>query len=127
MRRALLALSLLLPACVNTPEFKPYHWKLVSMGGKPFAATATLALDESGKRVSGQAPCNSWSGRIVNQPSPVWAIRDVVTTEMACPDLAAEQEFYAGLARATHMAVGIGYLTLTDTKGFTMDFVPLSP
>lgn len=127
MRRALLALPLALLACVPAPEFRPYHWKLVSLGGKPFAATATLALDESGKRVSGQAPCNTWSGRIVSQPDPAWAIRDVVTTEMACPDLAAEQAFYAGLARATHMAVGIGYLRLTDTKGFTMEFVPLSP
>ena len=127
MRRILLALPLALLACVQAPEFKPYHWKLVSIGGKPFAATATMALDESGKRVSGQAPCNTWSGRIVTTPSPEWAIRDVVSTEMACPDLAAEQEFYAGLARATHMAVGIGYLRLTDTRGFTMEFVPLAP
>ncbi|NGM45676.1 META domain-containing protein [Rhodobacter sp. SGA-6-6] len=127
MRRALLALPLALLACVQTPELRPYPWKLVSIGGKPFAATATFALDESGKRVSGQAPCNTWSGRIVTTPSPEWAIRDVVSTEMACPDLAAEQEFYAGLARATHMAVGIGYLRLTDTKGFTMEFVPLAP
>lgn len=127
MRRALLALPLALLACVPAPEFKPYHWKLVSIGSKPFTATATLALDESGQRVSGQAPCNTWSGRVFNRPDPVWAIRDVVTTEMACPDLAAEQTFYAGLARATHMAVGIGYLRLTDTKGFTMEFTPLSP
>lgn len=127
MRRVLLALPLVLLACVPAPEFKPYHWKLVSLGGKPFTATATLALDESGKRVLGQAPCNTWSGRVVNRPDPVWAIRDVVTTEMACPDLAAEQAFYAGLARATHMAVGIGYLRLTDTRGFTMEFVPLAP
>lgn len=127
MRRALLALPLALLACVQTPEFKPYPWKLVSIGGKPFAATATFALDESGKRVSGQAPCNTWSGRIVTTPSPQWAIREVASTEMACPDLAAEQEFYAGLARATHMAVGIGYLRLTDTKGFIMEFVPLAP
>ena len=127
MRRALLALPLALLACVPAPEFRPYYWKLVSIGGQPFAATATFALDESGKRVSGQAPCNTWSGRIANQPDPVWAIRDVVATEIACPELAAEQAFFAGLARATHMAVGIGYLQLTDMQGFTMEFVPAAP
>lgn len=127
MRRALLALPLALLACVPAPDFKPYYWKLVSLGDQPFAANATFALDRSGKRVSGQTPCNTWSGRIVNRPKPIWAIRDMVATEKACPDLPAEHEFYAGLARATHMEVGIGYLRLTDMKGFTMEFVPLTP
>ncbi len=64
---------------------------------------------------------------MVCQPFPVHMIRDITATEMACEDLDAEGVFFAGLAQATHSAVGIGYLTLTDQKGFTMEFVPLSP
>jgi heat shock protein HslJ len=123
-----LSLSLTLAACIPAQEdFQPYYWKLVSIGGQPFAANATMALDQSGDKVFGQAPCNTWSGSVVKEPFPQWNVRNVTATEMACDDLAAEMAFFAGLARATHQAVGIGYLTLTDQKGFTMDFVPATP
>ena len=126
--RSLLPAVLVLAACLPAePPFQPYYWKLVSMGGQPFAATATLAYSEDGTTAFGQAPCNSWSGRVIREPFPVDMIRDVTATEMACDDLPAEQAFFAGLARATHSGVGIGYLTLTDQQGFTMEFVPLSP
>src|SRR5690606_2738120 len=103
---------------------QPHDWKLVALNRQPFIATATLALDETGTRASGRAPCNSWSGRVVTEPFPTWAIRDVVATEMACPQLAAEQAFFAALARATHMSVGTGHLTLTGDQGLRMDFIP---
>lgn len=131
MRHSLLALSLAAPlvlaACVDAPPARPHPWKLVSMGGQSFDAPATFQLDAGGSRASGMAPCNSWSGRIVSEPFPLWAIRDVTATEMACPDLAAEQAFFAGLARSTRMAVGADHLTLSDRMGFTMEFVPLRP
>lgn len=126
MRLAFLAFCALAACVAAEPEAKPYYWKLVAINGQPYAATATLAFDDSGDRAFGQAPCNSWSGRVVRQPFPETNIRDVTATKMACPDLAAEQAFFDGLAKATHEAVGIGYLQLTDTRGFTMDFVPLA-
>lgn len=124
--RLALTCALALAACVPAPQddFKPYVWKLVSIGGQPFAANATMAFSEDGSIVSGQAPCNQWSGTVIRTPFPEWNIRQVVSTEMACDDLAAETSFFAGLAQTTHQAVGIGYLTLTDQQGFTMEFVP---
>lgn len=129
MRSALVSVvALAVAACVPAQDdFKPYFWKLVSINGQPFAASASLAFDKGSTRAFGQAPCNGWSGQVVKEPFPEYAIRDVTATEMACEDLAAEQAFFAGVARATHTAVGIGYLTLTDTKGFTMEFAPVAP
>ncbi len=124
MRRILLALPLALLACVETTAFMPQEWKLVALNRQPFIANATLSLDKSGDRASGRAPCNSWSGRVVKDPFPTWAIRDVTSTEMACASLAAEEAFFAALARATHMAVTANSLTLTDKQGLRMDFIP---
>lgn len=118
------AIGLSLAACVETNAPEPKVWQLVSLDGKAFTAAATLKLNVSGNAVSGRAPCNAWSGRVVTEPFPIWAIRDLTTTEMACSELAAEKEFYAGLARATHMAVTADRLTLSDLKGFTMEFRP---
>ncbi|MBL9054998.1 MAG: META domain-containing protein [Rhodobacteraceae bacterium] len=126
MRRALI-LPLLLAACVAAPEEKPYYWRLVSIDGVPFPANATLAIDGDKARAFGQAPCNAWSGEIVSTPFPAWAIRNVVATEMACDDLAAEAAFFAAMAAMTHSAVGIGHLELVDQKGREMKFVPVAP
>ncbi|GAB1361644.1 hypothetical protein MASR1M32_08800 [Rhodobacter sp.] len=124
MRRIFLVLPLALLACVETAPVKPQEWKLVALNRQPFLATATLSLDQSGDRAFGRAPCNSWSGRVVKDPFPTWAIRDVTSTEMACADLSAEQAFLAALARATHMAVTTQSLTLTGGQGLRMDFIP---
>lgn len=128
MRPVPLVLCLALAACVAAKDgFKPYDWKLVSIGGQPFAANATMALNAQGDGVFGQAPCNLWSGTVVKTPFPEWKVRNVVATEMACDALAAETAFFEGLAKTTHQVVGIGYLTLTDQQGFTMEFVPAAP
>jgi heat shock protein HslJ len=126
--RIAVVLALTLSACVPAQsDFKPYVWKLVAIKGQPFAATATLAYAEDGTAAFGQSPCNLWSGRVIQKPFPVHMIRDITATERACDDLDAEAAFFAGLAQSTHSAVGIGALTFTDQKGFTMEFVPASP
>ena len=126
--RILMMMPIVLAACVaGKPAEKPYFWKLVSIDGQPFTATATLATADEGTRAFGQAPCNSWSGDIVKDPFPTWAIRNVISTEMACADLPAEQAFFAAMAAMTHQSVGLGHLELVDQSGREMKFVPLSP
>lgn len=121
-----LILPLLLAACVaEKPEAKPYIWQLVSIDGQPYPARATLLID--GDKAGGQAPCNQWSGDVVKDPFPVWQIRNVVATEMACDDLAAEADFFAAMAAMTHSSVGIGHLELVDQQGRVMQFTPLNP
>lgn len=124
--RAFLVLPLILAACVpSEPKDKPYVWKLTAIDGQPFTARATLVVD--GDRAYGEAPCNAWSGDIEKEPFPEWRIRNVVATEMACDDLAAEVEFFAAMAAMTHSGVGLGHLELVDQKGREMSFVPLNP
>lgn len=124
--RALLLIPLILAACVQAEEKDdPYYWKLVAIDGQPFAARATLAIEDD--RAFGQAPCNRWSGEVQREPFPEWRIRKVVATKMACDDLAAESAFFAAMAAMTHSSVGLGYLELVDQKGRVMEFVPLAP
>lgn len=118
------AASLTLAACVDLNGRNDRVWQLASLDGAAFTAPATLKLDASGNLVSGSAPCNTWSGRVVTDPFPAWAIREVTKTEKACSEMAAEKEFFAGLARATHMAVSTESLTLSDLTGYTMEFRP---
>jgi heat shock protein HslJ len=126
MNKLFLLLPLALMACVpEKPAAKPYFWKLVSIDGVAFPATATMAFD--GDRAYGQAPCNSWSGEVVKTPFPETNIRKVVSTMMACENLEAEQQFFAAMAAMTHEAVGLGHLELVDRKGREMKFVPLNP
>jgi len=118
----------LLAGCVAPepePAQKPYFWRLMSIDGVPFAAGATLAIDDG--RAFGQGPCNSWTGKVYATPFPEWRIRDVVATELACDDLPAEARFLAAMDDMTHAAVGIGDLDLVDQKGRAMKFVPLAP
>jgi heat shock protein HslJ len=130
MKKFALILPLTLMACVEAkpaeePVEKPYFWKLISIDGVDFPATATMAF--SGDRVSGQAPCNAWSGDVIKTPFPETNIRNVVATMMACDNLAAEQQFFAAMAAMTHESVGFGHLELVDQKGREMKFVPLNP
>ncbi len=130
MKKFALLLPLALMACVDEkpteqPADKPYFWKLVSIDGVDFAANATMAFKDD--RVSGQAPCNAWSGDVISTPFPERNIRNVVATKMACEDLAAEQQFFAAMAAMTHSSVGFGHLELVDQKGREMKFVPLNP
>jgi heat shock protein HslJ len=124
MRIPSLILLFALSACVQVKD-DPYVWQLVSIDGQPFGARATLVID--GDRATGQAPCNQWSGRIIREPFPQWRIRDVVATEMACDDLAAETAFFAAMADMTHSSVGFGHLELVDQNGRVMAFSPATP
>lgn len=124
--RVLLALPLILAACVQTqPPGRAYVWKLVAIDGQPFPARATLVIDDD--RAFGDAPCNTWSGHIEKEPFPEWRIRDVTATEMACDDLGLEATFFAAMAAMTHSSVGLGHLELVDQTGRNMQFVPLNP
>lgn len=123
--RAALLLPLLLAACVTQSKDEPYIWKLVSIDGQPFAATATLVIE--GDRAYGQAPCNRWSGQIETEPFPEWRIRKVAATMMACDKLAEEQVFFTAMQAMTHQAVGLGHLELVDQTGREMRFVPVAP
>lgn len=128
MRALALLIPLALAACVApAPGAAPASWRLVAIDGMPFTARATLTIDSAASRAYGNGPCNSWSGDTLVIPAPGWRLRNLTATEMACADLAAEQVFFTALQRMTRLGPGPGRLDLTDQKGRTMTFVPLTP
>ena len=84
------------------------EWVLVELDGKPFPARATITFPSKG-RIAGQAPCNRYSAT-QSAPRPWFEAGPVMSTEMACGDLAAEQRFFKAL----------GGMTLVDTLGDTL-------
>jgi heat shock protein HslJ len=120
MTRLLPLLPVLLTACVATADTAVAPgYRLVSLDGQPFAATATLAFAEGS--VGGDGPCNRWSARLLSSP-PAFRIGPVIATERACPDLAAEQDVFLALATMTRAEISGDTLTLTSPDGLVMVF-----
>ena len=93
---------------------------LEQIDGAPFAARATITFAEAGQ-LSGQAPCNRYSGALT-VPYPWFSTGPLVATKMACADLAAEQVFFDTLAKMTLAEVGAGVLILSNENGQEMLF-----
>ncbi len=95
-------------------------WRLVEIDGQPFAARATLEFADEGK-LSGQAPCNSYSGK-QTVPYPWFRAVEIVSTRKACPDLAAETAYFEALAAMTLSEVSGKALILSNDAGREMVF-----
>lgn len=95
-------------------------WQVTTLHGTPFEARATLRF--SGRnRLAGDAPCNSFTTRM-EIPFPWFKVGPIAATRGACPDLAAEQAFFAALTTTTIAQVNNGTLTLSDD---TADLITL--
>lgn len=95
-------------------------WQLVEIDKTPYEADATLRFDEKGK-ISGSAPCNSYSGK-QTAPYPWFSVKDVAVTRRACPDLQAETLFFAALTDMTLSEVAGSTLILSTEAGREMVF-----
>lgn len=95
-------------------------WILIEVdGGKPGYA-ASLSLAQPGK-ITGQAPCNSYFGSIM-QTGDSFVVGGLAATRMACPDLAAEAAYLQMLQAVSHGVVQDGLLILTG-NGHEMRFI----
>jgi len=83
-------------------------WKLVELDGKPFKAHATIRFP-SKDTLNGQAPCNTY-GASQTVPLPLFKLERLISTKIACADMAAELWFFAAL----------NAMTLAETLGDTM-------
>jgi heat shock protein HslJ len=108
----------------KTPESGQGTWALVSIAGETYAAQAEIDLTVPG-RISGQAPCNNFSGRWAGD-WPVVGFGPFRSTKRACEALALEHRFLAMLRGMTRAEMRMGGLVLSDENGVEMVFSPMS-
>lgn len=117
--------ALMLAACFGDETLYSYGaagktWRLVELRDARFTSKATLTFPEAG-HISGEAPCNPFNAT-QEAPYPWFAAGPIVTTRMACPDLAAERAFLDALAAATLSEVLGDTLLLSDEDGVLLTF-----
>ncbi len=95
-----------------------YH--LVSLDGAAFTAPATIAFPNEGT-VAGQGPCNSYTAD-QNTYYPWFELGPIASTRRACPELAAETQFFEALAAMSFSEVSGDILLLTGEGGREMTF-----
>lgn len=128
---ALLAIVQAAPIAAEAPPDLAQEWQLVPLSDTAPVVQATLDLRDPG-RAGGRAPCNRWfATATLGTPaaSGVVALQfgAIGATRMACDDLAAEQQFFAALARVTAAQIADGSLILTSPAGPLLKFVPVAP
>jgi heat shock protein HslJ len=72
-----------------------FEWTLVSVDGAEATAQTTIRIDEPG-RLGGQGPCNRYFADVTG-PLPTFRPGMIGSTKMACPDMAAEAQYFAAL------------------------------
>lgn len=125
MRLLALAFLSLIPACQADETLRAYGaaervWTLTEIDGQPFSARATLTLSEE-ETISGNAPCNGYSASM-SVPYPWFEVGPIRSTKMACPDLAAEVQFFDTLTAMTLSEVLDRVLILSTPEGREMAF-----
>lgn len=116
---ALLTVAALCIACNQSAVAEP-EYRLTTLNGTPFTATATLVFGADGT-LSGQAPCNRWFAR-QTATLPSFAIEGIGATKMACPDLDAESRYLNALQAADTATKDDTSLRLTGPDGVVMEF-----
>jgi heat shock protein HslJ len=89
-------------------------WKLVELNGAPFTANAVATLTEDG-RITGQAPCNAYTADYEGH-WPNLTFEPTSRTRMACPELDAENAFFAALGKVSHAEMLPDALMLTGPE-----------
>ena len=125
MLRTAFALMLTLAACAQDETLSGYAgvgstWQLTSLDGDAWAHPGTLEFPEAGQ-ITGQAPCNRYFAS-VDAPYPWLTLGPIGATRMACPDLAAETQFFEALSAMTIAEVTGDVLILTNDAGREMVF-----
>lgn len=102
----------------QTADLSGKEWKLLTMNGEAvemdseFPAEAHLIFDEENNSVTGNGGCNSFGGTLELTGDGEIAISDIVSTQMACPNLDIENQFHEALREAKHYHVASNTLTL---------------
>ena len=120
-----LPIVLLLTACGPDETISGYAvrdatYRLIDIDGTDFAARATISFGDNGS-VTGRGPCNSFHST-QTLPYPWFNLDPIASTRVACPDLAAEQIYFAALADMTLAESFENVLILSNTDDREMVF-----
>lgn len=81
----------------------------------------TLHFERPG-RISGKAPCNTFSG-LITAPYPWFDLEDLEITKVACPSLSVEIALLSELRRMTIAEVSGDIIMLSSDQGITLTFM----
>lgn len=88
-------------ATVPSTELRGTRWVLHALNGQPIAPTATkelyLQLNAAELQVEGQASCNRFRGAVELSAPGQLRFGPLLSTRMACPDMALETGFVGAL------------------------------
>lgn len=107
-----------------TPLISPFsgQWQLVAMNDVDVVAQFMLDTTES-SRFSGNGPCNLWSAQ-TGDALPSLSFGPILSTRMACPDLAVEGAILTALAAMTQVHISADdRLEMAGADGQTLRFV----
>lgn len=96
-------------------------WRIVTVFGENISVsdqTPFITFDTDNSRISAFAGCNRLSGGIKGGEGNAITISDVISTRMACPDMATEQNVLAALGQVGSFGISInGNLLLFSAGG----------
>lgn len=81
------------------------EWQLIQLGGgsvQPVEGKFAMTLDAAEKRVSGIGACNRFSATYEATDKRALTFSPLISTRMACPDMATENKFFKALEQTTH-------------------------
>lgn len=105
----------------STSELYGKEWKLTELNGKAVVPDTTFPqyphlIFQEKERISGNLGCNGFGGNIKFEKGNAITITELTSTEMACPNLEVEQEFFEVLNNAKSYTVQNDVLTLSNDK-----------
>lgn len=95
-------------------------WQLVQLDGVKFGAIGYLRFEAAG-RITGAGPCNRFGGK-QTAPYPWFRAERILSTKRACPDMAAESDYFQALQAMTLAEVQGDVLILSTPEGREMIF-----
>lgn len=95
-------------------------WRLTELAGQPLSGGVTLSFAPA-DRIAGKAPCNRYAASMT-APYPAFKTGPILSTKMACPNLAEEDAFFTALAAMSQAEVSGDTLILRDDTGTEMRF-----
>ncbi|NSX53927.1 META domain-containing protein [Parasulfitobacter algicola] len=125
MWRVFFLVPFLVAACVRDETISAYAeknaiYELIEINNMVVSSLATIQFPSKGK-VTGQGPCNRFNAK-QSAPYPWINLSLIESTELACPKLTDERQYFESLGKMTLAEVSGDVLILSNDEGDQMVF-----